>query len=321
MEVKFLSRAQTQVTFIALVENCDSMQWAVAWATENAVFEAAMKNSSKFEHFVVGTHMFQTQPEVLERAAALAAAAVVPPTGDLFHPKVYVFRNGHRIRCVVGSPNLTKAAMSRNVEASVLLDGSSDDAALAELSRFVADAWGGAEDISHEFLYRYRHQYAAKAAAREELTKFADIRPPSKPNTKRAPHDMSWADYLVQVRRSSHPSAHLFKERLGVLTKARALFATGIPYAKWSEDDRKLVAGTLGQEVPTARSGLRTLREHGREWHVCEPCHRRAQRPIRRPRFHPVVGQGHARRLRPLLQGVHSGLRPRRPSRRTADCD
>ncbi|MNQ86885.1 hypothetical protein D3C85_1020900 [compost metagenome] len=207
-----------------------------------------MKDSSKFEHFVVGTHMFQTQPEVLERAAALAAAAVVPPTGDLFHPKIYLFRNGQRIRCVVGSPNLTKAAMSRNVEASVLLDGSLDDAALVELSRFVAEAWKGAEDISHEFLYRYRHQYAAKTAARQELIKFADVRPPSKPNTKRAPHDMSWADYLVQVRSSSHPSAHLFKERLGVLTKARALFATGIPYAKWNEDDRKLVAGTLGRK-------------------------------------------------------------------------
>ncbi len=248
MDVKFLSASQTQSTLIALVENCESMQWAVAWATENAVFEAAMKDSSKFEHFVVGTHMFQTQPEVLERAAALAAAAVVPPTGDLFHPKVYLFRNGQRIRCVVGSPNLTKAAMSRNVEASVLLDGSLDDVALVELSRFVAEAWKGAEDISHEFLFRYRHQYAAKTAARQELIKFADVRPPSKPNTKRAPHDMSWADYLVQVRSSSHPSAHQFKERLGVLTKAHALFATGIPYAKWNEDDRKLVAGTLGRK-------------------------------------------------------------------------
>ena len=248
MDVRFLSREQTQTTLLALVESCETMQWAVAWATENLVFEAAMKRSSKFEHFVIGTHMFQTQPQVLEQAAALAAAAVVPPSGDLFHPKVYLFRNGQRIRCVVGSPNLTNAAMSRNVEASVLLDGSSDDAALAELSRFVADAWRGAEDISYEFLYRYRHQYAAKAAVRDELTKFADVRPPSKPNTKRAPHDMSWADYLVQVRSSAHPSAHLFKERLGVLTKARALFATGTPYAKWSEDDRKLVAGTLGRK-------------------------------------------------------------------------
>ncbi|WP_122586711.1 phospholipase D family protein [Pseudomonas viridiflava] len=248
MDVKYLSASQTQATLIALVKRCESMQWAVAWATENAVFEAAMKESSKFQRFVVGTHMFQTQPEVLERMAALPTAAVVPPTGDLFHPKVYLFRNGLRMCCVIGSPNLTNAALSRNVESSVLLDGSLDDSALTELSRFVAKAWQSAENISQEFLYRYRHQYAAKAAARQELVEFADVRPPSKPNTKRSPHDMSWADYLVQVRSSSHPSAHLFKERLGVLTKARSLFATRVPYANWSEGDRKLVAGTLGRK-------------------------------------------------------------------------
>jgi HKD family nuclease len=248
MDVKFLSRAQTEPTLKALVEACESMQWAVAWATENAAFEAAMKHSAKFVHFVVGTHLFQTHPKVLERTAVIKAAAVMPPTGDLFHPKVYLFRNGRRIRGVVGSPNLTHAAMSRNVEASVLLDGSDDHEALADLCRFVAEAYKQAEDITPAFLYRYRHQYDAKAAARTELTKFADVRPPAKANTKRAPHDMSWSDYLVQVRSPAHPSAHLFKERLQVLRSARALFATGVPYAKWTEDNRKLVAGTLGRK-------------------------------------------------------------------------
>lgn len=255
MEVKFLSRAQTQATLIALVESCEAMQWAVAWATENEVFEAGMRNGSKFEHFVIGTHMFQTHPEVLERARALKAAAIVPPEGDLFHPKVYLFRNGRRIRCVIGSPNLTLAAMSRNVEASVLLDGSLDDEALAELSSFVADARRNAQRISPEFLYRYRHQYAAKAAAREELERFADVRQPFDPNTQRAPHAMRWADYLVQVRNPLHPTAHLLEQRLAVLTKARSLFATAKPYAGWSEYDRKLVAGTLGRRRG-AQSGV-----------------------------------------------------------------
>lgn len=248
MEVRFLSREQTQATLVGLVESCESMHWAVAWASPNAAFERAMQHSAKFEHFIIGTHLFQTHPDVLEQAAALESAAVMPPTGDLFHPKVYLFRNGPRIRGVVGSPNLTQAAMSRNVEASVLLDGTDGDAALADLCGFVATAWKGAEAITPAFLYRYRHQFEAKAAAREELTKFADVRQPAKPNTKCAPHDMSWADYLVQLRSSAHPSAHLFKERLQVLKKARALFATGTPYAKWAEDDRKLVAGTLGRK-------------------------------------------------------------------------
>ncbi len=244
MDVKFLSRKQTQAALTELIKSCDSMQWAVAWATENEVFETAMRCSSKFEHFVVGTHMFQTQPAVLERVSVLPTAAVVPPTGDLFHPKVYVFRSGQKIRCVIGSPNLTKAAMTENIEASVLLDGSADEEALNDLSRFVSKAWSKAEVISQEFLYRYRHQYAAKDLAREELTSYADVRPP----TKRRPHDMSWEDYLVEVRSTSNPSAHLFTKRLGVLKMARSLFATGLPYAAWTEFDRKLVAGTLGRK-------------------------------------------------------------------------
>jgi HKD family nuclease len=248
MEVRFLSREQTQSTLIRLVESCESMQWAVAWATPNAAFESAMQHSARVEHLVIGTHLFQTHPDVLERAASLNSAAVVPPTGDLFHPKVYLFRNGRRIRGVVGSPNLTQSAMRRNVEASVLLDGTDSDAALTDLCRFVATAWKGAEAITPAFLYRYRHQFEAKTAAREELTRFADVRKPAKPNTKLAPHGMSWADYLAQVRSSAHPSAHLFKERLQLLKDARALFATGVPFAKWAENDRKLVAGTLGRK-------------------------------------------------------------------------
>jgi HKD family nuclease len=248
VDVKFLSSETTQTTLTQLTERCESMQWAVAWASENALFDAAMKHGIKFQHFVIGTHLYQTQPRVLERALGLKTAKVMPPTGDLFHPKVYLFRNGRRIRGVVGSPNLTHSAMTRNVEASVLLDGSEDDEAMTDLCRFVAGAWKDAEAITPAFLYRYRHQFAAKRAAREDLTKFADIRPPTNPNTTRAPHDMSWADYLEQVRSSAHPSAALFSERLRVLQKARVLFAAGVPYAQWNEDDRKLVAGTLGRK-------------------------------------------------------------------------
>ncbi len=248
MEVTFLPAEGTQSALLKLVEECESMQWAVAWATENAVFEAAMAQSSKLRHLVIGTHMFQTSPNVLERAAALPAAAVMPPDGDLFHPKVYLFRNGRRVRALVGSPNLTFGAMNRNVEASVLLDGTDDEPALAELCAFVEASWKKADELTPAFLYRYRHQWAAKQAAREELTRFADVRPPKTQGSGRAPHEMSWEAYLAQVRSPVHPSAHLFKERLQVLQKARELFARGKRFSDWPEDDRKLVAGTLGRK-------------------------------------------------------------------------
>jgi len=248
MDVKFLPYDKTQATLIELTEACESMQWAVAWATENAAFDAAMKNGAKFQHLVIGTHMFQTHPTALDRAALLTGALVMPPTGVLFHPKVYVFHNGRRIRAVVGSPNLTFGAMSRNVEASMLFDGTEDDAALVDLSAFVAREHKRAERLTPEFLFRYRHQWAAKQAAVAELEKFADVRPPVDPASTRAPHSMSWPDYLAHVRSPAHPSAHLFKERLQVLRDVRTLFANGVPYSAWPEDDRKLVAGTLGRK-------------------------------------------------------------------------
>lgn len=245
MEVRYLASEMTQEVLIGLVENCDSMQWAVAWATENAVFDVAMKHCTKFDCLVIGTHMFQTDPTVLRRAAPVRAAAVVPPTGDLFHPKVYLFRNGPRIRCVIGSPNLTFSAMSRNIESSVLLDGTDADRALVDLVAFVNEAWTRATRITPEFFYSYELQYQSKKMAREQLTKFAEIHKPTKPTTK-APQEMTWKDYLVHVRNEQHPSAHLFHKRLPVLAKARELFGKGQPFRDWDLEDRKIVAGTLG---------------------------------------------------------------------------
>jgi HKD family nuclease len=247
MDVKFLSSKQTLSTLIELTKSCEQMQWAVAWGTANPVFEAAMEHSTKFKHFVIGTHLFQTHPVVLERASSLQAAAVMPPTGDLFHPKVYLFRNGRRIRGVVGSPNLTLGAMTRNIEASVLLDGTDDDEALVELCGFVERAYEGADDISPAFLFSYQCQWEAKQATLAELTKFVNIRMPKQQNSVKAPQAMSWETYLTEVRSSAHPSAHLFKERLMVLQRARELFARDIPFSQWDEDDRKRVAGLLGR--------------------------------------------------------------------------
>jgi len=45
MDVKFLSASQTQTTLIALVKKCESMQWAVAWATDQVTVEEIEQRS------------------------------------------------------------------------------------------------------------------------------------------------------------------------------------------------------------------------------------------------------------------------------------
>lgn len=62
------------------------------------------------------------------RTGALPEARVVAPDKPrLFHPKVYLFRNGSRSAAIVGSHNLTSSAFKSNVEASVFIESDGND--------------------------------------------------------------------------------------------------------------------------------------------------------------------------------------------------
>lgn len=243
MQVSFLTQAHAQASLIDLTKRCDSMEWAVAWATPNGLIDEAFRRREKFNHFVIGTHLYQTHPEVLERFAPVPTLRVMPPTGDLFHPKVYIFTSGDLVQAVVGSHNLTHAAMNRNVEASMMFVGSKDDPALVELRMFIYQAWSHGELADATFLYQYGNQYRAKAKAREALTTFVKYPLPRTRGTKRSPHEMSWSDFVRQVKK---PRTHSLRNRLAVLDRAGQLFAEHTSFSKMGDDERKLVAGTLG---------------------------------------------------------------------------
>ncbi|MEF9417252.1 phospholipase D-like domain-containing protein [Ralstonia pseudosolanacearum] len=56
---------------------------------------------------------------MLEKFLDLDSFRVNPPNGSLFHPKVYTFDLGGETAAVIGSHNLTAAAFTENIEASV----------------------------------------------------------------------------------------------------------------------------------------------------------------------------------------------------------
>jgi hypothetical protein len=156
----------------------------------------------------------------------------------------YIFVIGDLVTAIVGSHNLTDSAMNRNVEASMLFQGTTSDPALVDLRKFVEHAWRDGQVPDPDFLYRYASQYKAKAKAREALTEFVEFPLPRKTGTKRAPHEMNWTDYVAEVRR---PRKHKLEARLAVLAGVRQLFEAHPSFANMSDDERKLVAGTSGK--------------------------------------------------------------------------
>lgn len=245
MKIHFLPRAKALDTLISLTRACDSMEWAVAWATPNQLVEEVFLHRHKLQRLVIGTHLYQTHPEVLQRFSSESNVRVMPPIGDLFHPKVYLFRKGDSVQAVIGSHNLTHSAMNRNVEASVLIEGSRHDDALNELSQFVHSAWSDARPVTSDFIQRYSEQYKAKAQARESLTTFVDsYSMPNKTGTGRAPYEMGWDAFVQQVTAPRTPSIHNF---LAVLDGARQVFGRRGTYSAMTEIERKLIAGTAGR--------------------------------------------------------------------------
>ena len=222
------------------------MSWAVAWATPNPLIDVVLGNHTKFRHLVIGTHLYQTHPKVLAQLCAVQAARVIPPDGKLFHPKVYLFHHGDRVSVLVGSHNLTSHAMSKNIEASILLEGSSTADPLAQVMRFMEQTKKYSREIP-EFLYGYEALWNQKKEAREALSSYE---PPAKPEVSAEvppPDGLTWNQFLNETR-TRHPKA--FEQRLQLLEKTRNLFENHANFAAIeSPAERKLIAGTMGKKT------------------------------------------------------------------------
>jgi len=69
VRIEPLETAALRPALGALLKACDSLQWAVAWATENDVVPELLKNLKKVERIVIGTHFCQTSPTLLAKLA------------------------------------------------------------------------------------------------------------------------------------------------------------------------------------------------------------------------------------------------------------
>jgi HKD family nuclease len=250
MNTIFLSGPKAEKHVLRLIEECRSFSCAVAWATDNAVSRAMEGNAGKSQCLVIGTHRFGTCPDLLARFANLPTTRVVQPTGNLFHPKIYLFRMADGVVGVVGSHNLTAGAFGRNVEASVLISGPEEATLFRHLFRFVEDAWNVAELITDEFLKDYARQYEAKQDSKDDLCRFHRSRRPRGDAIGKPMLDLSWREF---VRAVAADREHGLAGRLDLLDAAHDLFEKYGSLSKMKLEDRHRIAGTEG--VVARRSG------------------------------------------------------------------
>ena len=107
---------------------------------------------------------FPTNPDALAKALRLKNLQLRYFSDPSFHPKLYIFGNS---KALVGSANLTRAALLSNQEVAVTIDA--DDERFAELAGVFAEYWSAAKVLTEDELLAYTRLYRVHCGLLKEL--------------------------------------------------------------------------------------------------------------------------------------------------------
>lgn len=225
-----------------LVGSYLNAKFAVAWASSgNEIFELIKKRTAIIKRAVIGTHFYQTHPDVLDEFGPQNNFRFILQPNGVFHPKIFLFWNKDSWEALIGSANLTSGALTRNSEA-VLLIGSEDEGASsvkAELSALIDRYWDAARAITSEEAFAYREVWKLKQPILDKLGGKYGHTAPNKPPIESSVMSMAWAAYYAAVKDDTHG----FEDRCNLLKKIKVSFDSHENYSEMPLDARKLIAG------------------------------------------------------------------------------
>lgn len=246
--MKLLTNDADEV-ILRLIRKCKRTRWAVAWASLGFnLYEALKLHEQKIDQLVVGVHFYQTHPDFIESFLKHPRVRFKMATDGVFHPKVYLFEHGDgEWDCIVGSPNFTKAAYTKNEEVAVHFCQSDIEGArvYAQLNEVLDKFFEQAEQVDADYLDRYRSIWRRQQRHLQHVAgTYSD---PDSSQPTRSPlatglFKMVWDEYYEWVRTDKH---HTIDGRLRVLEGSRKLFLSKPHFADLDMPDRRAIGGLI----------------------------------------------------------------------------
>lgn len=236
------TNSELRKQFKRLIEKYPRISIATAWASADTdAFRALVSNEAKIVKAVIGTHFYQTHPDVLDQFTGSKKVKFILQPDGVFHPKVYLFWSRDAWEVVIGSPNLTVGALTKNSELSVLITSEDGTPALKdEITRVIDGHWDEAKTVLPAEAESYRKLWKLKA---RDLKKVADIfgdKPATKPATQSKIMPMEWKEYLAAIKKDK---SHGFKDRLELIAEIREYFQNHQHFNDMDLGVRKGIAG------------------------------------------------------------------------------
>ena len=148
------------------LNNCDEFLISVAFITDGGI-EPLLQSLKELEDKGIKGRILTTdyldfsEPKALKRLMAFTniTIKVYSKNKEGFHTKGYIFKKGDSYKIIVGSSNLTAAALTKNKEWNVQLTSAVE----GELSRNIAHEfemmWQKANDLTEEWITTYEEIY------------------------------------------------------------------------------------------------------------------------------------------------------------------
>lgn len=252
-------------TLLRCVKQHSKCAFATAWASSDTnVFTHITKNKSLVSKAVIGIHFYQTHPDVLDHFIGADNVRFILQPAGVFHLKVYLFWTGPVWEALIGSANLTKAALSTNTE-SMLLISSEDKAASsfrADLLTFVKSCWSEAKTITKSDAEAYRAIWMIKQPKLKNLSGQYGFTISQKSPIGSSVMSMVWHQFLGEVKNDAE---HGYEERCELLRVARAAFEEHGSLASMNAGLRKVIAG-LPTDTDHRWGWFGSMRGNGKFW-------------------------------------------------------
>jgi HKD family nuclease len=238
-----------------LVQNYQKIAIATAWASsKTGVFKALVKHKQKLVNAVIGTHFYQTDPEVLQKFVESDKVRFILQPHGVFHPKVYLFWSKEAWEVVIGSPNLTVGALNKNSELSVLITSSDRQPSLKKQIIQVINAyWNQAKKISQVEADYYRRLQKLKKPSLQILTDIFGDQPTNKPAVQSKVMTMDWQTYRKKVKKVKNDKVPSFEQRLEMLSCVKEKFNHHKHFKNMSDDERKGIAGLESYSIKNSK--------------------------------------------------------------------
>lgn len=207
----FLGGAEAVLrAFRESVKVATSVDVSAAWASPGPALDLLCAAATRgiAARIVVGRDFGGTHPAAVERLFRLFPGRLRwgrAAPGATFHTKFYLFASEAGKSLLIGSPNLTLAAFTRNAEAAVVID---DHHALADAEKWFQSVWDQAELVDQLSLDNYSAAYDSHASGDDDDTDVGEASASNVDDTEAEVLQMSgrllslnWQEYEADLHR------------------------------------------------------------------------------------------------------------------------